>query len=108
MLALGHPQGLVCAVTAGLVIGSENEASGPEGAEWITPDLPFRPGYSGGPLETPEAASSALTSNGPNVSMAAPIPIVKAFLRRNLGGARNPHPEPVFREERDAEERGHV
>ena len=90
VLALGHPQGLVGAVTAGVVIGSENGARGPEGAEWITADLHLRPGYSGGPLVDARGRLVGINfmMNGPRVGMAVPVHVVKAFLRRNLGGSR--------------------
>ena len=90
VLALGHPQGLVGAVTAGVVIGSENGARGPEGAEWITADLHLRPGYSGGPLVDARGRLVGINfmMNGPGVGMAVPVHVVKAFLRRNLGGSR--------------------
>ena len=90
VIAIGHPSGLVGAVTAGVIIGSENGGRGPEGTEWITADLHLRPGYSGGPLVDARGHLVGINfmMNGPDVGIAVPVHVVKAFLRRNLGGAR--------------------
>jgi serine protease Do len=89
VMALGHPWGINGAVTGGVVIGAGRDL--PEmpysDREWVAVGLHLRPGHSGGPLV--DAAGRLVGINtmmvGPEVGMAVPVHVVKAFLRRELG-----------------------
>ena len=89
VMALGHPWGINGAVTGGVVIGAGRDL--PEmpysNREWVAVGLHLRPGHSGGPLV--DAAGRLVGINtmmvGPEVGMAVPVHVVKAFLRRELG-----------------------
>ena len=89
VIAIGHPWGVLGAVTAGVVIGvGDAWSDGPlNGRELIATDLPLRPGNSGGPLL--DAAGRLVGINamvtGPNVSYAVPAHVAKAFLVETLG-----------------------
>jgi serine protease Do len=52
VLAMGHPQGLRSAVTAGIIVAAGQAATmeGPRTGDWIQTDVTLRPGNSGGPL----------------------------------------------------------
>lgn len=89
VLALGHPWGVNGAVTAGVVTGIGQlwpEMPLPD-REWIAVSLHLRPGYSGGPLV--DAHSRLVGINtfmaGPDVGLAVPVHVVKAFLRDAVG-----------------------
>lgn len=89
VLAMGHPWGVRGAATAGVVIdvGSEwPEMPGPT-REWIGVSLRLRPGHSGEPLI--DAGHRLVGINtlmaGPEVGMAVPVHVVKAFLSETLG-----------------------
>jgi serine protease Do len=92
VLALGHPWGVLGAVTAGIVIniGLPPEMP-PSGGQFIQVDLPLRPGHSGGPLVDVQGRLVGINTmiTGPSVGLAVPIHIVKIFLREALG---SPHP----------------
>ena len=89
VLALGHPWGSVGAATAGVVIGAGSEWHGviPSGQEWIAVSLHLRPGYSGGPLIDTGGRLVGVNTMmaGPDVGIAVPVHVVKAFLRQSLG-----------------------
>ena len=88
VVALGHPWGVVGAVTAGVVIGVGSVWPKPplSGGEWIAVGLHLRPGYSGGPLVDIRGKLVGINTMmaGPDVGVAAPVHIVKAFLRQSL------------------------
>jgi S1-C subfamily serine protease len=92
VLAMGHPWGIVGAVTSGIVIGVGPEL--PEapvlGGEWIAVNLHLRPGYSGGPLLDVLGRLVGINTmmTGPSVGIAVPVHVVKAFLHRSLGTNR--------------------
>ena len=92
VMALGHPHGLVGAATAGVVIGMGPSGEDREGSlnDWVSTDLHLRPGYSGGPLVDARGRLVGINfmMNGPDVGMAVPVHVVKAFLRRSLGSAQ--------------------
>lgn len=83
--AIGHPWGVIGAATAGIVIGSG--ADFPEfqtgGREFIVASLHMRPGHSGGPMVDRNGYLIGVNVmiNGPDVGMAIPVHLVKAFLR---------------------------
>ena len=96
VMAVGHPWGVVGAVTAGIVIGSGAEF--PEfntgGREFIVASLHMRPGHSGGPMLNSEGKLIGVNTmiNGPDVGMAIPAHVVKAFLKElgDVQAARQP------------------
>ena len=89
VLALGHPWGVMGSVSAGVVIGLSSERPEMEGSrrEMIAVSLSLRPGNSGGPLVDAHGRLLGITSmmTGPEVGLAVPVHVVKAFLRENLG-----------------------
>ena len=99
VMAVGHPLGIVGAVTAGVVIGTGSDWTGlppaPQGwpprpavnREWITIGLNLRPGNSGGPLLDAEGRLVGINTmmTGPEIGMAVPVHVVKAFLQQTLG-----------------------
>ena len=91
VLAMGNPWGVVGSVTFGAVIGVgtdllEGMASG---REWVAVNLHLRPGYSGGPLIDSQSRLVGINTmmTSPDIGMAVPVHVVKAFLRQSLGSA---------------------
>ena len=89
VIALGHPWGVVGAAAAGVVIGVgrdwlERTASH---REWIGVSLNLRPGNSGGPLIDAQGRLVGINTvmTGPEVGLAVPVHVVKAFLVEALG-----------------------
>ncbi len=92
VMAIGHPFGVAGAVTAGIVIGegSQLPEMAASGREWIAVSLRMRPGHSGGPLVDIDGRIVGINTmiTGPDVGMAVPVHVVKAFLRQaGLGEA---------------------
>jgi serine protease Do len=92
VLAMGHPWGVKGAATAGVVIGVGSELPGlpdmPQSSrEWIAVSLWLRPGHSGRPLIVANHRLAGITTlmPGPQVGMAVPVHIIKAFLSEKLG-----------------------
>ena len=89
VMAMGHPWGVIGAVTSGVVIGlgSASPEMPRSGREWIAVSLHLRPGYSGGPLLDVQGRLVGINTmmTGPEVGMAVPVHVVKAFLRETLG-----------------------
>ena len=89
VLALGHPWGVRGSVTAGVVIGVGGEwpEPPPSGGDWVVVSLHLRPGYSGGPLVDTNGRLVGLNTmmTGPDVGVAVPVHVAKAFLREALG-----------------------
>lgn len=89
VMALGHPWGVLGAATAGVVIATGEDM--PEmplpGRDWIAVGLHLRPGHSGGPLVDAQGRLVGINTMmiGPEVGMAVPVHVVKAFLHRELG-----------------------
>lgn len=88
VLALGHPWGVAGAATAGAVIGvgADWREAPASGGEWIAVGLRLRPGSSGGPLVDDRGRLVGVNTMmaGPEVGMAVPVHLVKAFLREAL------------------------
>jgi serine protease Do len=88
VLALGHPWGVLGAVTAGVVagVGARLPEMPLSDREWIAVSLHLRPGYSGGPLVDAEGRLVGINTimAGPDVGLAVPVHVVKAFLRHAL------------------------
>jgi serine protease Do len=86
--ALGHPWGVTGAVTAGIVagLGCQLPEMPLSDREWIAVSLHLRPGHSGGPLV--DAGGRLVGINtimaGPDVGLAVPVHVAKAFLQRAL------------------------
>jgi len=86
VMAMGHPWGVTGAVTAGVVIGSGAhlpEVPQPD-REWIAVSAHLRPGHSGGPLLDVHGRLVGVNTMmaGPEVGLAVPVHVIKAFLHR--------------------------
>jgi serine protease Do len=91
VMAVGHPWGMLGAVTSGVVIGvgaqlPEVGQMQPE-REWIALDLHMRPGHSGGPVVDSHGRLVGINTmiTGPDVGFAIPVQTVKGFLKATLG-----------------------
>ena len=92
VLALGHPNGIHNAVTAGVFIdgragwGDRSKT----GREFIAVSLHLRPGYSGGPLVDVDGRLVGINTmmNGLDVGLAVPVHVVKTFLRQRLAAPK--------------------
>jgi S1-C subfamily serine protease len=88
VLALGFPWGVAGGATTGVLIGSA--ARLPEGRgdqrEWLAASLHLRPGHSGGPMVDTQGRLIGINTmmNGPDVGVAVPVHVAKAFLRSAL------------------------
>lgn len=87
LMAIGHPWGILDAITAGIVIGTGNQL--PEigdKREWIALDMKMRPGHSGGALFNQDGEIVGINTmiQGPEVSFAVPIDVVKEFLKNTI------------------------
>ncbi len=86
VMAIGHPWGVAGAATGGIVIGSGAQL--PERRdgrhEWVAASLHMRPGHSGGALVDSHSRLAGINTmiNGPDVGVAIPVDVVKAFLAR--------------------------
>lgn len=88
VMALGHPWGVVGAVTGGTVIGTG--AFLPEMPrsrhEWVAVSLHMRPGHSGGALIDVQGRLLGVNTmiSGPEVGLAVPVHVVKQFLKQEI------------------------
>ena len=93
VLAMGHPWGVSGAVAAGAVIGTGSHPAGmPQSdREWIVASLRLRPGHSGGPMVDAHGRLVGINTmiTGPNVAMAVPVHVAKAFLQEKLRSDRS-------------------
>jgi S1-C subfamily serine protease len=93
VMAVGHPWGVMGAVTGGVVIGLANGLPElPEAShEWIAVDMHMRPGHSGGPLVNVEGRLVGINTmiTGPDVGYAIPVHIVKHFLKDALDAEKS-------------------
>jgi S1-C subfamily serine protease len=92
VMALGHPFGVLNAATGGVVIGMGQQLGDIQfrnGADWLAVNLRLRPGHSGGPLVDARGRLVGVNTimNGPEVGVAIPVHVVKAFLKEHLGTA---------------------
>lgn len=83
MMALGHPWGMIDALTAGVVIGRGENLPEMAGREWIALDMKMRPGHSGGALFNTSGELIGINTliRGPEVSFAVPVNDAKIFMR---------------------------
>lgn len=88
VMAVGHPWGVMNAVTSGIVIGVGQKM--PElnvfSQDWVVADLHLRPGNSGGPMVDVNGRLVGVNTlmTGPGVGMAVAVDSVKAFLKQAL------------------------
>ena len=103
VMSVGHPWGVAGALTAGIVIGMGADL--PEfrtgGREFVVASLHMRPGHSGGPMVDSDGKLVGVNTmiNGPDVGMAIPVHVVKAFLKElgDIQAARQPqHAESMM------------
>jgi S1-C subfamily serine protease len=90
VMALGHPFGVLNSVTGGVVIGMGQQLGDIQfrnGVDWLAVNLRLRPGHSGGPLVDSHGRLIGVNTimNGPEVGVAIPVHVVKAFLKQHLG-----------------------
>lgn len=88
VMALGHPWGVVGAVSAGPVINIGLPPELPHLArEFVQAGLQLRPGHSGGPMVDAQGRLIGINTmiTGPEVGLAVPVHVAKAFLRQRLG-----------------------
>lgn len=103
VLALGHPWGVLGAVTGGVVIAlgpQIGDLRSPNGQDWLAVSVHVRPGHSGGPLIDARGRMVGVNTimNGPDVGVAVPVHVVKAFLKEDVGAkVKRLAPEPVSR-----------
>lgn len=95
VMSLGHPWGILNAATGGVVISmgpTVGDMQSATGRDWLAVSLHLRPGHSGGPLFDVEGRLVGVNTmmNGPEVGVAIPVHIVKAFLKDKLGRAGEP------------------
>ena len=92
VMALGHPWGVAGAAAAGVVIGvgSHLPGMGRSRREWVGVSLNLRPGNSGGPLIDAQGRLVGVNTvmTGPEVGLAVPVHVAKAFLVDSLGSRR--------------------
>lgn len=96
LMAIGHPWGVLDAITAGVVIGTGDKLpEAPSEQDWIALDMKMRPGHSGGPLfnQAGEIVGINTMIQGPEVSFAVPVDVVKQFLKNTLGHFEAKKPE---------------
>jgi S1-C subfamily serine protease len=86
VLSLGHPLGVLNAATGGVVISMGprlGDMQFANGSDWLAVSLHLRPGHSGGPLVDAAGRLVGVNTmmNGPEVGVAIPVHVVKAFLK---------------------------
>ena len=92
VFAVGHPWGVPGAVTAGVVIGNwvERPANLSADGDWLAVSLHLRPGHSGGALvdEAGRLIGINAIMTGPDVGVAVPVHVAKAFLKQALAAEK--------------------
>lgn len=108
--SIGHPWGVLGAITGGMVIG-QTGSEWPElpqisnDSEWVVASLHMRPGHSGGPMVDDQGRLVGINTmiNGPDVGVAIPYypgSVAHAFYRRALDLMQHgsQHPDPAERQ----------
>lgn len=98
VMSLGHPWGILNSATGGVVISmgpTVGDMRSATGRDWLAVSLHLRPGHSGGPLFDVEGRLVGVNTlmNGPEVGVAIPVHVVKAFLKDKLGRKEKQTPE---------------
>lgn len=105
VFAVGHPWGVLGAVSAGVLIaqGGDLQEWPAAGRDFLAVNLRVRPGNSGGPLVDAEGRLLGLNTimNGPEVGLAVPVHVIERFMAQ-VAPARAETDRP-----RPAHERGH-
>ncbi|MCA9970709.1 MAG: trypsin-like peptidase domain-containing protein [Anaerolineales bacterium] len=94
VLALGHPWGVVGAVSAGTVIAVGVPLEMPHyRGELLQANLQLRPGHSGGPMVDGNGRLVGINTMlaGPYAGLAIPVHVVQAFVRQAVGAT-----EPAY------------
>lgn len=85
VFAYGFPWGVEGGATSGVVIrtGALFPETTSSQQEWIAASLHLRPGHSGGPMVDTQGRLVGINTlmNGPEVGMAIPVHVAKAFLK---------------------------
>lgn len=88
VMAVGHPWGVVGAVTSGTVIGMSARLPDMPAfkRDWIAVNLAMRPGHSGGALLNSMGQLLGVNTmiSGPEVGYAVPVHVVKQFLKQTI------------------------
>ena len=89
VMSLGHPWGILNAVTGGVIISMGRRLGDMEfrnGQDWIAVNLHLRPGHSGGPLIDAQGRLVGVNTmmNGPEVGVAIPAHVVQQFLQDSV------------------------
>ena len=101
VLALGFPWGVTGGATVGSVLGTgaqlqeiSTRGAAPQrpnnpAREWLAASLHLRPGHSGGPMVDVQGRLVGINTlmNGPDVGVAIPVHVAKAFLGQVLATA---------------------
>lgn len=92
VMSMGHPWGILNAVTGGVIISMGRRLGEMEfrnGQDWIAVNLHLRPGHSGGPLFDAQGRLVGVNTmmNGPEVGVAIPAHVVKRFLQEHVDNA---------------------
>ncbi len=91
VMAVGHPWGILNAVTGGIVIGVGKQMPDLRvfTQDWVVADLHLRPGNSGGPMIDTGGRLIGVNTlmTGPSVGAAVAVDVVKDFLKRAFNGA---------------------
>ena len=100
VIALGHPWGIIGAVTSGMVVGSGQNLAGMPGGdrELIAISLHLRPGFSGGPLidDQGRVVGVNVMMAGPEVGLAIPSHVVEEFLKAMAEAMKDDSPQPQW------------
>jgi serine protease Do len=100
VMALGHPWGIIGAVTSGMVVSSGRNLAGMPGGEreLIAVSLHLRPGFSGGPLidDQGRVVGVNVMMAGPEVGLAIPSHIVEEFLKALAEATEDEAPQPQW------------
>lgn len=103
VIAIGHPWGVRNAITAGMVIGKTGDEFHElqqmglgRGRDWLVAGLHMRPGHSGGAMVDVNGKLVGINTmmNGPDVGVAVPTHVAKAFLKNTVGLLEIPRPQP--------------
>lgn len=98
LMALGHPWGMIDALTGGVVIGIGDQLPESDGRDWIALDMKMRPGHSGGALFNSDGQLVGINTmiRGPEVSFAVPVNTATQFLKEVFAQyQKTPQAEPI-------------